>query len=255
MIYYIYDGTFNGLLSTIYDTFYSNDDPDRILKESCYQKNLFAETRDVETDPDKADKVSQAIRTKISKEAFRNIYYAFLSESKDIELYIYRYLQKGFRAGPGLNKDLTDEDVSQIKNKSRKVGREKHRLLGLLRFRQLEDGILYAPFTPEYDTSVLIAPHFAKRMPNEKWVIHDKTRDKAILYNKEEWMVVEIDQLPEITYSKDERDYQSLWKNFFDSIAIKNRKNPKLQANNMPKKYWGFLIEKDQTEDGSGRLK
>ncbi|MFW6294603.1 MAG: DUF4130 domain-containing protein, partial [Halanaerobium sp.] len=35
-----------------------------------------------------------------------------------------------------------------------------------------------------------------------------------------------------------------LWKSFFSAVSIKNRLNPKLQRQFMPKKYWKYLIEK-----------
>ena len=48
----------------------------------------------------------------------------------------------------------------------------------------------------------------------------------------------------DIKYSEDEEYYQKLWQGFFDNIAIKNRNNPGLQRQLMPKRYWKYLIEK-----------
>nr|WP_315988235.1 DUF4130 domain-containing protein [Desulforamulus aquiferis] len=38
--------------------------------------------------------------------------------------------------------------------------------------------------------------------------------------------------------------YQELWKEYFKSTAIQGRKNPKLQKQFMPTRYWKYLIEK-----------
>jgi len=38
---------------------------------------------------------------------------------------------------------------------------------------------------------------------------------------------------------------QMLWKKYFKSMAIEERKNLKLQQQNMPKKYWKYLVEKN----------
>jgi probable DNA metabolism protein len=37
---------------------------------------------------------------------------------------------------------------------------------------------------------------------------------------------------------------QQLWQTFFRTIAIPERKNPRLQKSNMPAKYWKYLTEK-----------
>ncbi|NTW94650.1 MAG: DUF4130 domain-containing protein, partial [Chlorobiaceae bacterium] len=37
---------------------------------------------------------------------------------------------------------------------------------------------------------------------------------------------------------------QALWQTFFRTIAIPDRKNPRLQKSNMPMKYWKYLTEK-----------
>ena len=36
---------------------------------------------------------------------------------------------------------------------------------------------------------------------------------------------------------------QELWKSFFKTIGINERKNKKVQINFMPKKYWKYIIE------------
>jgi len=38
-------------------------------------------------------------------------------------------------------------------------------------------------------------------------------------------------------------DYEELWKSYTKSVAIKERRNLRLQMSFMPKKYWKFLTE------------
>ena len=40
-------------------------------------------------------------------------------------------------------------------------------------------------------------------------------------------------------------EFEDLWKNYFVSITIKERANPKLQKRMMPKRYWKNLTETD----------
>ena len=44
-------------------------------------------------------------------------------------------------------------------------------------------------------------------------------------------------------YSENEARFQKLWLAFFDSIAIEARANPKLQAQNIPKRFWKDAVE------------
>ena len=56
-------------------------------------------------------------------------------------------------------------------------------------------------------------------------------------------MLAENFNIPNIT--EKEKEYQILWKTFFDTISIKERKNSRLQMQFMPQKYWQDLIEKN----------
>lgn len=58
-------------------------------------------------------------------------------------------------------------------------------------------------------------------MSAERWVIHDKEREKAVIHYKKDWIIMDGSELPPIKYSKNEICYQSLWKKFFDNIAVK----------------------------------
>ena len=56
--------------------------------------------------------------------------------------------------------------------------------------------------------------------------------------------IIEVPQnikIPEL--SKEEKQFQDFWKTFFNTISIKERSNPRLQMQYMPKKYWQDLTE------------
>ena len=40
-----------------------------------------------------------------------------------------------------------------------------------------------------------------------------------------------------------EAKYRLLWKRFYDTIAIRERENPRCRMTNMPKRYWGTMTE------------
>lgn len=92
--------------------------------------------------------------------------------------------------------------------------------------------------------------HFSKRLSLERWIIHDERRNIAVAWDGKKLEQYDSDNLSrffnglEIKLGLEETKYQDLWKVFFNNIAIPERKNISLQAQNMPRRYWKYLVEK-----------
>lgn len=243
MLIYLYDGSFAGLLTAIHEAYYRRERPEQILPGPG-EGNLFARYVEIATDQAKADKVYTAVEQKISGKALRQAFYAFLSELPQVGTWIYHYWDLGWKVGKKLNLHLHDPRVSRILELSRKVSGEKHRMLGLLRFRQLNHDLYYAPMEPDYNILALVAPHFSRRMADQNWIIHDLKRGLAAVYNKEQWFLTELSQIPPLETPAEEARWQKLWQEYFDSIAIASRTNLALQRRFLPRRYWKHLIEK-----------
>ncbi len=119
-----------------------------------------------------------------------------------------------------------------------------HRLMGFVRFRQVEGGIYYASIGPDHNVIQLLAPHFVERLSDQKWIIHDVKREIAALHNRGKWLLTGFtaDDIPADT--PEEKQYKRLWKEFFNTLAIPERINPKLQRRLLPRRYWEHLPEK-----------
>lgn len=243
MLYYIYDGSFDGLLTAIYDAYYEKDSPEQIISDNIFIDSFLIEKRVIQTDEVKSRKVYEAIIHKISKDALSNIMYAYLSEHEYAGIYILEYLRFGFRVGSIVDSYLSDDRIHHIHSLVTKVTREKHLLLGILRFRLLQNNIYYAPMEPHYNTTCLLGAHFADRMPDQRFVIHDVKRNYGVFYDTTKWFMSPIEINKDIQFHEQEPFYQELWKQYFESITIKDRINPKLQSNFMPKRYWKYLVE------------
>lgn len=244
MLYYIYDGSFDGLLTTIYEAYYGNDNIDDIVPQDSVEENFLIEKKFIQTDKEKANKVYIAIETKISEQSLRRVFRAYLSELPKHGIVILKYIQLGFKMGPQVDLNLSMDIVREMDNIYQKVGKEAHRMLGLIRFKQLENGILYSSIEPDHNILGLIAPHFAARLSNENWVIHDAKRGIGAFYNKKEWVIRDVKITDSLIVKEDEEEYQELWKTYFKHIAIETKTNPKLQKRNMPMRYWKHLVEK-----------
>ncbi len=244
MLVYVYDGSFEGLLTAIHIAYYSGRFPDRMECSHNLQQNILDEYVHINTEPEKAEKVYKSIRNKISADSLRQVYNVFLSEEAEAGTLVYHYLRFGWKVGPKVDLYLTDDRVFKVLDISRRVEHERHKMLGFVRFKLLEGNIYYAPIKPDNNLVELLAPHFAERLSDQNWIIHDVRREVAALFNKKDWFVSEftLSRLPAVT--SEEADYQKLWKEFFNTIAIPSRKNPRLQRQLMPKRYWEYLTEK-----------
>lgn len=245
MITYIYDGSFEGLLTSIYEAFYARIKPDDIKASEDYIENFLIEKIYIKTDMDKSQRVYEAIENKISHESLKRVFYAYLSELADSEMKIYKYLKIGFKLGADVDLNLANQDVLNIDNIYKKVGTERHRLVGLLRFKRIKQDILYAQVEPDHNVIALVAPHFKARLSSENFIIHDTKREIAVFCNKQEWVIKEIQVQDPFLVKDTEESYEELWRVYFNAISIKRKENIKLQKRNMPMRYWKHLTEKN----------
>lgn len=242
MIDYLYDGTFEGILTCIYHHYYT-EKASGIFHRDSYQSTLLGGYMEVETDQMKAVTVYEAIERKISSYDLRRIYKAYLSNDPDKETKILRYIVLGFREGAKISMLHGNQTVFDIQSIEKKIEVEKERMLQFVRFSVMENNVLYARIEPDNDVVELIAGHFCDRFKNEPFIIHDVKRGKALIAYRKKWYISQFDDedIPEL--SADENDYRRLWKNYFENIAIRERTNPRCQKNFMPVRYWKHLTE------------
>ncbi|NLI93885.1 MAG: DNA metabolism protein [Peptococcaceae bacterium] len=238
---YLYDGSFEGLLTSIYLHYYE-EKAEGIYPETNYQYSLMSPSRIVHTDSLLAAKVYDAIERKISHDSLRSVFYVYLSSHPCKENLILKYLLLGFKLGYKIEGYHTHPDILPVIETARKVSFEAHRFLGLLRFAE-SDNFLYAAFEPDHNILMLIADHFAERLQRENFIIHDRKRDLAVVYNQKDWILSDFHLHKDILFSNSETYFQTLWTEYFTHIGIDSRKNKKLQAHFVPQRYRRNLIE------------
>lgn len=249
MCYYYYDKTFLGFLSLVYEIFRNKIWDVVVLGEN--ENSLFSGELIV-TNLENANKVYNKLLKTIGKTNVNDMYYTFLSEESGIEVVLINYIRLGLKYKYAVSKHLTPE-VLKVEKLSKKVSHEAHKFLGLLRFRRLLDDTYLAIIDPNHDILSIILPHFTDRFADQNFVIYDEKRKKAILYDcsLKEARIKKIYDFDERLFDlrnfelmhKEEKEYISLWKKYFESIAIEDRKNEKLQKSHMSGKYWKNLVE------------
>ena len=107
-----------------------------------------------------------------------------------------------------------------------------------IRFRELENGVLFSEITPKNRVLTCIADHFADRFPLENWMIYDKTFQEFLVHRmRSQWVLVSgecLNREEAEKVSKAEAEFERLWQGFFQTIAIKERENPICQRTHLP---------------------
>ncbi|AVK48391.1 DNA metabolism protein [Clostridium sp. MF28] len=242
---YLYDDTFEGLLTSIYDAFYSNGSPPTSIygKSQTNTPLLLGNIVEISTDINKFKKVKNAIINKINFLSLKKIYFAFLSNYEDKGIIIFNYLKIAFKLGPDVHDFLNIDVIRLVDNITKKVLNECHRFEGFIRFNQIEEKLLYSSIEPDNDILELIGDHFKNRFPREYFIIHDISRQKALIYNTNFYEIIDMDieTYEKLKFHNDE--YTDLWKTYFKATTIQERKNLKLQCRMMPKRYWKHILE------------
>ena len=248
---FTYDGTFEGLLSCVFEAFERKQFPQQIAKEEV--PLFFTENYHVATDEQKANRVVAGLKKKISKSALQMLFTCWLSEQNGIEMLLFNYICKSFLAEKSIELNFADADVLELSKIYKKVGREAERMRQFVRFQKAVDGTFFAAIEPQYNVLPMVAPHFEDRFADQQWLIYDINRKYALYYNLQKTEIVhftdlkinnQTGKLHSDLLADGEILFQSGWKQYLHSISIKERKNLRLQRQFMPKRFWRYLTEK-----------
>ena len=245
MLTYQYDGSLDGFYCTVFRAVYQKEEPEAIEVFGAEQCRLLPPVV-IETEADKARRVRTAIPAKISKEALELTETVFCSCLAEKELHLLRFLLRGFREGGRfLRGGFSDKALAPLLEARRHLLSEAHLLTGFIRFADY-DGHLAATITPKNYVLPYITRHFVVRYRNEDFLIFDKTHKMALIYEKRTTRIIEAQHIEFPAYSEEEQQYRSLWKHFYDTIAIEGRENPRCRMTHMPKRYWENMVEMEE---------
>ena len=200
------------------------------LEPQGRDRELFCEYRQVVTDMEKAQKVIDSIRQKLSEELYETAYRAALSEDPDRADKLYRFLIYAFAMGVKVADCLQIPAVFQVFQMVRYLSREYTHIIEFTRFSQMEEGVL-----------------FSDRLSGENWILYDCKREKAAVHQADRgWAIVRTDSSwwqERLNKKTDEECYEDLWKTFHQSIAIAQRTNLKCQQNMLPLRFRPYMTE------------
>lgn len=235
---YLYDGSFDSLISLIFTLIEKNIIPSDIKSEKEYKLNIIDNFINLETK-------QINYMNKLSFKIIHAIYFVYLSNDERKELIIYYFIKNTLIYKDKIFDHKYLNCVLHTIRIYKNVSLESHKLKGFLRFEKMQKNIYFAKMSPKNNVIALLAEHFKKRFKNEYFLIQDVNRNIYAFYDKNKiaYLDKENIKLLDIKLSNDELEIQKLWKTFFNTIGIKERKNYKVQRNFMPKRYWKYIIE------------
>ncbi len=253
MTVFIYDKTFEGLLTAVFDAFNRRTFPEHLLEEGTPLPLFHDEVVAICTDSEKADRVWKGLQKKLSKSALYEITTSWLSELPEVDILLFRYIRKAFDAPQSIELDFGDPDVLELSKIYKKVSSERLHVIQFLRFQKAADGTFFAALEPLYNVLPLTIDFLKDRFADQRWLLYDLKRSYGFYYDLTEAVEVRFEAqeehfltglLSEDLMDKDEILFQQLWKQYFTSIAIKERRNPRLQRQHMPARFWKYMPEK-----------
>lgn len=249
----VYDGSFEGFLSVVFECYNRKLDPITIVSENHLQETLFIKKEFIVTETAHADRVWKALQQKIKRELDQLPYAAWLSTEPGIEMALLQFIRLAFASPVPIEGNFGNMDVLTVRKAARRVMKESMRMLQFIRFQRTLDNIYFAAISPDYDVMPLTLKHLKERFADQQWLVYDLKRDYGFFYNLQTVEEVLLNEkvfntingaVPLNLLREDEALYQTMWKGYCQNITIRERLNLKLQKQHMPKRYWKFLPEK-----------
>ncbi len=257
MTVYVFDGTMDGLLSAVFDAFLLKEEPEQLLTGGDVLPLFCERIYKVTTDAEKARRVWTGLEKQLPREALRIISTSQLSELQELWQPLFMLACKVFRQGKEVVRNFADPDVLTVTQIARRVAHEAHRMMQFVRFQKAKDGTYLAVISPDHNVLPLIVDHFHDRFNDQPWLIYDARRHYGYHYDGESPPIhitfenetsvpfsLADGKLSDDILSSDDHLLQDLWRTYFKAICIRERLNPRKQLNDMPRRYWKYLTEK-----------
>ena len=222
----IYDNTFAGFLSAIFEIYRLHLPVAGILSKNETPLDLFSELYSIETREDWARRVERAIVNQAGENIFDLLYCAFLSEEQGVENKLFTYIQMLFsKENAHFAKNPASLEMLPLLKLAQSVQREKHLFYGILRFQEVGENFFFAEIEPKYDIL-----------------------QYGLYYNLEAVDVIFIENFKP---PEKQDQFTSFWQTYYKSATIEERLNKRQFRRMLPERYWKHLPERQKKDVSS----
>src|SRR5688572_24945840 len=110
----LYDGSFGSFLSAVFDVYEYRYEDVQIRRKDGFKGNIFGLIHEAIEDRQKAERVYKGLQKKLSEDALKDFYQAFLSELEGIEDHLLHFVRYVFSSNAAVEKDFSHEAVLKI---------------------------------------------------------------------------------------------------------------------------------------------
>ena len=240
ILIFAYDGSFEGFLSAVFDSFSMKTVPADIIIFDDMEPSLL-KIHYVETNAEHAKRVLTGIEQRLGYSVLNMVEKSFLFDGEGKEIAILRFIRKAFAEGMSTGSKIGDEDVNRVYRMCVAVNNEAEHWRQFARFSD-SNGALVAVIHPKHFVLPLIKGFFCARIKNEHFMIFDSEHGAALIHTPQKTAIIPVESLDFPDPSED-NFYSNLWKSYYRHIAIASRYNPACRGSHMPKRFWQYLPE------------
>ena len=165
---YRYDGTFQGFLCCIFESYSRKEIPAAVCAPDRGQISLY-DSCEIVTDPARAQRVARGLE-RLGPTVKERITTGFLSDDPEHELILLRFARICFEKGPAAARATGDPDICAAFDLERAVNNEACKYIEFIRFEQ-RDMMLGTVIHPKNRILPLLRGHFCSRLPDEDFLI------------------------------------------------------------------------------------
>ncbi len=233
----------DGILSCLYYSFVEKIVPDILAEKQFYQPQLDALTINVPFNTQNIQRVKTAIFKYGGDDIIAHLKVCLLSCQEKAMTICFNYAYLTLKLKTDISNMLNKKEVSDFSFTLQKVLHEKHIMTGFIRFKESSHGVLYARYEPDNDITEILAPHFLKRLGSIPFIIHDGKRKKIAISNGKSIRIQPTNLPSNFQPSANEQAINDLWRKYFRTINIKERKNQSQQDRYFPRRYRKYCFE------------
>ncbi|MBQ8886007.1 MAG: TIGR03915 family putative DNA repair protein [Clostridia bacterium] len=239
---YQIDQTPCAFFTAVFSAYADKCEQSAAITSTAFQSAFGDEFISVYPDEKKAARVVKKLRA-IDKNCLYELDCILRTPEPDKEQTAFLYIRRLIEKNAPVRGMLAFPEIRRAVDLSARVGTERHRLTGFLRFHETSSGIYYAACTPDNELIDLLMPHFCARFKNTPFVIHDVKREIAGVSDGKSWLLAPAKRA-DVVFSAREDGFLTLWTEYYRTVAIPERKNTRQMKNYMPVRYWAFMPEK-----------
>src|ERR1700761_3142167 len=124
----LYDGSFEGLLTAIFEIYERKLKEVNLQKEDAYSGAMFEDVLTIVTDANRANRVLTGLKRKLSPTGLQKLYVAHLAEIENEDNTMVNFIRYVFDSSQNIEDDYGNHNVLRVSEIVTMMRRERHRM-------------------------------------------------------------------------------------------------------------------------------